>query len=58
MRKLFEEALEKIEQNLDKLPLTPEVLRAYQIATDKNYDEYQREECIIALLKLIEGESE
>ena len=34
--------------------LDPDVLRAYQIATDKNYDEHQREQCIIDLLKLLQ----
>jgi len=58
MRELFKKALERIEQNLDKLPLTADVLRAYQIATDPNYDEYQREVNIIALLRLIEEKSE
>jgi len=58
MRELFKKALERIEQNLDKLPLTADVLRAYQIATDSNYDEYQREVNIIALLRLIEEKSE
>ena len=58
MRKIFERALKEIEENTDKLPLDPDVLRAYQIATDKNYDEHQREQCIIDLLKLLRQQRE
>ena len=53
MKKFFERALKVIEENSDKLPLDPDVLRAYQIATDDYYDEYLREECIIDILKLL-----
>ena len=58
MKKLFERALKEIEENSDKLPLDPDVLRAYQIATDEYYDEYLREQCIIDLLKLLRQQKE
>jgi len=55
MKKFFERALKVIEENSDKLPLDPDVLRAYQIATDDYYDEYLREECVIDILKLLKN---
>jgi len=58
MKKVFERALKEIEENSDKLPLDPDVLRAYQIATDEYYDEYLREQCIIDLLKLLRQQKE
>jgi len=32
MEELFERALREIDENIDKLPLTSDVLRAYRIA--------------------------
>jgi len=55
MEALFMRALQEIEENIDKLPLTSDILRAYQIARDPNYDEYLRKRCIIALYEIIEN---
>jgi len=51
---IFERALQEIEENIDKLPLTTDVLRAYRIAKSEIYAVHQREECIIALYSIIE----
>jgi len=54
MEELFERALREIDENIDKLPLTSDVLRAYRIAKNELYATHQREKCIIALYSLLE----
>ncbi|RLC41326.1 MAG: hypothetical protein DRH44_07530 [Candidatus Coatesbacteria bacterium] len=44
---IFERALQEIEENIDKLPLSSDALRAYRIAKSEIYAVHQREECII-----------